>query len=56
MDTVVIVGGSMLLLGGGCGYYGYTRYRRTGIGSALGSAALILVAVWLFGGLHFYGP
>jgi hypothetical protein len=56
MDTLVIVGGSVLLLGGGCGYYGYTRYRRTGIGSALGSAALILVAVWLFGGLHFYGP
>ena len=56
MDTLVILGGSALLLGGGCGYYGCARYRRTDIGSALGSAALILVVVWLFGGLHFYGP
>lgn len=54
MNAVVIVAGSMLLFGG-CGYYGLTRCRRTGIGTALGSAVLILVMVWLFGGLHFYG-
>ena len=54
MNAVVIVAGSMLLFGG-CGYYGFTRYRRTGIGTALGSAMLILVMVWLFGGLHLYG-
>jgi len=54
MNAVAIVAGSIFLFGG-CGYYGFTRYRRTGIESALGSAVLILVVVWLFGGLHLDG-
>jgi FtsH-binding integral membrane protein len=56
VGAILIASVSTLLVGGGCGYYGYTTYRGRGIGSALGSAALILTAFWLFGGLHFYGP
>jgi hypothetical protein len=49
--VVVLV---LLLLGGGGGYYGYSRYGGRGVGGTLGLVLIVIVAVWIFGGMHFY--
>jgi uncharacterized protein DUF3309 len=51
MSTILIIVVLILLLGGG-GYYGYDRYGGRGIGGVLGLVLVVLLAVWLFGGLH----
>jgi hypothetical protein len=50
MSTILIIVVLILLLGGG--YYGYNRYGGRGIGGVLGLVVVVLLAVWLFGGLH----
>jgi hypothetical protein len=52
MSTILIIIVLVLLLGGGGGYYGYSRYGGTGLGGALGLVLIVLVAIWLLGGLH----
>ncbi|HLZ67284.1 MAG TPA: DUF3309 family protein [Aliidongia sp.] len=52
MGTILIIVLLILLLGGGGGYYGYSRYGGRGFGGALGLVLIILVVLWLFGGLH----
>lgn len=52
MSTILIIVVLVLLLGGGGGYYGYNRYGGSGLVGALGLVLIVLVAVWLFGGLH----
>jgi hypothetical protein len=48
---VVIV--LVLLLGGGGGYYGHTRWGASGgLGVGLGTVLLILLGVYLLGGLR----
>ena len=54
MSTILIIVLVILLLGGGGGYYGYSRYGGSGIGGALGLVLIIVLALWLFGGLHFH--
>jgi hypothetical protein len=52
MGTILIIILLILLLGGGGGYYGYSRYGGRGIGGALGLVLIILLVLWLVGGLH----
>ena len=52
MSTILIIVVLILLLGGGGGYYGYNRYGGRGLGGVLGVVLLIVVALWLFGGLR----
>ncbi|MDP2332954.1 MAG: DUF3309 family protein [Reyranella sp.] len=52
MSTILIVVILILLLGGGGGYYGYSRYGGRGLGGVLGLVLLIVVVLWLFGGLR----
>lgn len=53
MILIIII--VVLLLGGGGGYYAHGRYGRTGLGSVLGLVVLVLVLLWLFGGLAGMG-
>lgn len=55
MGTILIIIIVVLLLGGGGGYYAHGRYGRTGLGSVLGLVVLVLVLLWLFGGLAGMG-
>lgn len=52
MSTIWIVAVLILLLGGGGGYYGYRYYGQRGLGTALGVIAVVLLAVWVLGGIH----
>lgn len=49
MGTILIILLLIVVFGGGGGYYGYNRYGGRGLGGVLG---LVLVVLWLFGGLH----
>jgi hypothetical protein len=51
MSTILIIVLVVLLLGGGGGYYAHGRYGGTGLGGVLGLVVLVLVLMWLFGGL-----
>ena len=51
MSTILIIIVLVLLLGGG-GYYGHSRYGGRGLGGVLGLVLLIVVLLWLFGGLR----
>ena len=51
MNTILIVVILVLLLGGGGGYYGYNRYGGRGLGGVLGLVLVVMLAVWLLGGL-----
>lgn len=51
MSTLLIIVLLIVLLGGGGGYYGYNRYGGPGLGGALGVVVLVLVVLWLAGGL-----
>ncbi len=43
----------LLLLGGGGGYYGHSRWGYGGsAGVGLGTILLIILLVWLLGGIH----
>lgn len=44
----------ILLLGGGGGYYGYNRYGSSGLGWVLGLVLIVLLVLWLFGGVGLY--
>ncbi len=52
MTTILIIVVLILLLGGGGGYYGYSRYGGSGLGGVLGLILVVVVALWLFGGLQ----
>lgn len=52
MSTILIIVVLIVLLGGGGGYYGYTRHGGRGLGGVVGLVLVILLAVWLLGGLH----
>ena len=52
MSTILIIVVLILLLGGGGGYYGYNRYGGRGLGGVLGLVRVVLLVVWLLGGLH----
>jgi hypothetical protein len=45
----------LLVFGGGGGYYGYSRWGTGGGLGIVGTVVLVLVLVYLFGGLRFPG-
>jgi hypothetical protein len=51
MSTILIIVVLVLIFGGGGGYYAHGRYGGAGLGGVLGIVVLVLVALWLFGGL-----
>jgi hypothetical protein len=53
MSGLLIIVILILLLGGGGGYYGYNRYGGRGLGGVFSLILIVLVVLWLFGGLHF---
>jgi len=55
MSIVLVVIVLVLLLGGGGGYYAHGRYGGAGLGGVLGLVILVLVVLWLFGGLSGTG-
>lgn len=51
VSTLLIIVILVLLFGGG-GYYGFNRYGGRGLGGVLGLLLLIIVVLWLVGGLQ----
>jgi hypothetical protein len=51
MSTILIIIVVILLLGGGGGYYAHGRYGGAGLGGVLGLVLLVVVILWLFGGV-----
>ena len=51
MHTVLLIVLLIIVLGGGGGYYGYRTYGGPGLGGALGLVLVVLLVVWLAGGL-----
>ena len=51
MSTILIIVVLILLFGGG-GYYGFSRYGGRGLGGVLGLVLMVVVVLWLVGGLH----
>lgn len=51
MLTILVIVLLIVLLGGGGGYYGYRTYGGAGLGGALGLVLVVLLVVWLAGGL-----
>jgi len=45
----------VLLFAGGGGYYGYSRWGTGGGLGIVGTVLLVVVLVYLFGGMHFRG-
>jgi len=45
----------VLVLGGGGGYYGYSRWGTGGGLGILGTVLLVVVVMYLFGGMRFAG-
>lgn len=54
MGLIIAVVLLVLLLGGSGCYYGYSRYGGPGVDGILGTLPIIVLAVWLVGGVHFY--
>lgn len=52
MSLIVIVVILLLLFGGGGGYYAHRTYGMRGLGGVFGTVLLILLVLWLFGGLR----
>ena len=52
MSTLVIIIILILLFGGGGGYYAHSRYGGAGLGGVLGTVLVVLVILWLVGGIH----
>jgi hypothetical protein len=51
MSPLLLIILIVLLFGGGGGYYAHNRYGGTGLGGVLGLVVLVLVVLWLFGGI-----
>lgn len=56
MGLLLLIVVLVLLFGGGGGYYAHNRYGGRGLGGVLGLVIVVLVIVWLVGGLHGFGP
>jgi hypothetical protein len=56
MGTILIVVVVILLLGGGGRFYGYRLIGGPRLGGTLGLILLILLVLWLFGGLYINRP
>jgi len=52
MGAILIIVLLILLFGGGGGYYGYRRFGGPGLGGVLGLVLIILVVLWLVGGIN----
>ena len=50
MSTILIILVLIFLFGGG-GYYAHDRYGGSGLGSILGLLLVVVVVLWLVGGL-----
>jgi hypothetical protein len=56
VTTILIIILLILLLGGGGGYWGYSRWGGPGLGGVLGVVLVVVLAVWLLGGLTVVRP
>ena len=56
MSTILIIILLILIFGGGGGYYARGRYGNAGLGSILLVVPIILIVLWLVGGIGAYGP
>ena len=45
----------VLVFGGGGGYYGYSRWGTGGGLGIVGTVLLVVVVLYLFGGMHYPG-
>ena len=52
MSLILIIVIVVLLLGGGGGYYAHRNYGGAGLGGVLGLVLIVILALWLFGGLR----
>ena len=52
MGFIILLVILLLLFGGGGGYYAHRSYGTVGLGGVVGLIVVVLVVVWLFGGLH----
>ena len=52
MVTILVIVLLLILLGGGGGYYGYSRYGGRGLGGVLGLVLIVIIVIWLVGGIH----
>ena len=51
--TILLIVVLILLLGGG-GYYGYSSYGGPGLGGVVGLVLIIVLVLWLVGGLPMH--
>ena len=51
MSTLLIIILLIILFGGGGGYYAHRSWGGRGLGGVLGLVLLIIVVLWLVGGL-----
>ena len=52
MSTLLIIILLILVFGGGGGFYAHSRYGGRGLGGVLGTVLLVVVVLWLVGGIH----
>jgi hypothetical protein len=52
MSLIVIIIILLLLFGGGGGYYAHRTYGGRGLGGVLGLVLIVILILWLVGGLH----
>jgi hypothetical protein len=55
VGVILIIVVLVLLFGGGGGYYAHRSYGMPGLGGVLGLIAVVLIVLWLVGGLHTGG-
>ncbi|MGD0106117.1 MAG: DUF3309 domain-containing protein [Rhodopila sp.] len=51
MSPLLIILLLVLIFGGGGGYYAHGRYGSAGLGGVFGTVLVVLLAVWLLGGI-----
>jgi hypothetical protein len=56
MSLILLIVIIVVLFGGGGGYYAHRSYGGRGLGGVLGLLVVILLILWLVGGLHGAGP
>ena len=56
MSLILLILIIVVLFGGGGGYYAHRSYGGRGLGGVLGLVVVVLLVVWLIGGLHGVGP
>jgi hypothetical protein len=44
----------VLIFGGGGGYYAHRSYGGAGLGGVLGTVLIVLLVLWLVGGVGYY--